>query len=114
MKRLFISCVVLHCCLSVSFAQGIQGNVKFSGKATVVVTGHSVALTWTASQNATSYDIYRGTAQGGPYVRLASEIVGTTYTDIKTTHNQTLYYVTTAVSGTSESGYSNEAVAVIP
>jgi fibronectin type 3 domain-containing protein len=114
MKRLFTSCMVLNFCLSFSFAQGIHGNVKLRGKATVVATGHSVTLTWDASQNAASYDIYRSTVHGGPYVRLASGIVSTTYTDIRTTHNQALYYVTTAVSGGNESGYSNEAVAVIP
>ena len=114
MKRLFTSCMVLNFCLSFSFAQGIHGNVKFRGKATVVVTGHSVTLTWNASQNAASYNIYRSTVHGGPYVRLASGIVSTTYTDIQTTHNKTLYYVTTAVSGSNESGYSNEAVGAIP
>jgi fibronectin type 3 domain-containing protein len=101
-------------CLSFSFAQGLQGNVKLSGNASVKVTGHSVTLTWNASQNATSYNVYRGTTHGGPYIKVASGIVSTTYTDVQVTHNQTLYYVTTAVNGSSESGYSNEAVAVIP
>jgi fibronectin type 3 domain-containing protein len=101
-------------CLSFSFAQGLQGNVKLSGNATVTVTGHSVALTWSASQNATSYNIYRGTTSGGPYVKLASRIVSTTYSDVQVTHNQTLYYVTTAVNGSNESGYSDQTEAVIP
>jgi fibronectin type 3 domain-containing protein len=106
--------MVLNFCLCLSFAQGIHGNVKLRGKATVVVTAHSVILTWNTSENAASYNIYRSTVHGGPYLRLALGIVSTTYTDIKITHNQTLYYVTTAVSGGNESGYSNEAVAVIP
>jgi fibronectin type 3 domain-containing protein len=113
MKRLFTTCMVLGC-LSFSFAQGLQGNVKLGGNTTVAITGHSVTLTWSASQNATSYNIYRGTASGGPYVKVASGIVSTTYTDVQVTHNQTLYYVTTAVNGNNESGYSNESVAVIP
>jgi fibronectin type 3 domain-containing protein len=115
MKQPFTSYILLlTLCLSFSFAQGIHGNVQLRGQATVLVTGHSVTLTWNASQNAASYDIYRSTVHGGPYVRWASGIVSTTYTDTKATHNQTLYYVTTAVNGNNESGYSNEAVAVIP
>ena len=113
MKLTVTTCLVL-CCLSRSFAQGVQGNVKIGGEATIAVTGHSVALTWNGSQNATSYNIYRGTTQGGPYLKAASGIVSTTYTDVQLTHNQTLYYVTTAVNGNGESGYSNETVAVIP
>jgi fibronectin type 3 domain-containing protein len=113
MKRLFTTCMVLGC-LSFSFAQGLQGNVKLSGKTAVTVTGHSVTLTWNASQNATSYNIYRGTTAGGPYTRLASGIVSTTYTDVQVTHNQTLYYVITAVNGNNESGYSSQTAAVIP
>jgi fibronectin type 3 domain-containing protein len=101
-------------CLSLSFAQGLQGNITLSGNASVKASGHSVALTWNASQNATSYNVYRGTTPGGPYVKMSSGIVGTSYTDIKVTHTQTFYYVTTAVSGIGESGYSNEATAVIP
>jgi len=113
MKRLFIACMFLGG-LSFSFAQGLQGNVKLSGNTTVAVTGHSVTLTWSASQNATSYNIYRGTTSGGPYTRLASGIVSTTYTDVQVTHNQTLYYVITAVNSNNESGYSSQTAAVIP
>lgn len=114
MKELFTTCMVLVC-LDFSFAQGVlQGKVTLSGKATVATTGHSVTLTWNASQNATSYNIYRGTIHGGPYLKVASGIVSTTYADVQVTDNQTLYYVTTAVKENSESGYSNEAVAVIP
>src|SRR5258708_20434625 len=113
MKRLFTTCMVLGC-LSFSFAQGLQGNVTLGGQATITVTGHAVTLTWNASPNATGYNIYRGTAPGGPYVQIASGIVNTTYTDVRVTHNQTPSYVTTPLNGSSESGYSSEAAAVIP
>ena len=113
MKQLFTTCMVVGC-LSIGFAQGLQGNVQLSGNASVKVTGHSVTLTWSPSQNATSYNVYRGTTHGGPYIRVSSGIAITTYTDAQVTHNQTLYYVTTAVSGGNESGYSNEAAALIP
>jgi fibronectin type 3 domain-containing protein len=112
MKRLLITCIVLGC-LTSSVAQGIQGSVILSGTA-IVVMGHTVTLTWNASQGAASYNTYRGTVSGGPYVKLASGILNTTYDDAQVTHNQTLYYVATAVNGNSESGYSNEVAAVIP
>jgi fibronectin type 3 domain-containing protein len=114
MKRLLAICIALGGCLPLSLAQGIQGNVKLTGKATVITTGHSVMLSWTASPGAASYSVYRGTAQGGPYLKMASGIIGTNYADAHVTHKQSLYYVTTAVSGTNESGYSNETAAVVP
>jgi fibronectin type 3 domain-containing protein len=113
MKLLFTTCMVLSC-LGITFAQGIQGNVTLSGSAVVTTTGHSVTLTWNVTQGAVSYNIYRGTTHGGPYIEVGSGMVNATYTDVHMTHNQTFYYVATAVSGNGESGYSNEAVAVIP
>jgi len=113
-KRLLAIGMTLGGCLSLSLAQGIQGNVKLSGKAIIVSTGHGITLTWKASQGAASYSIYRGTTEGGPYAKIAAGIQTTNYTDLQVTHKQTLYYVTTAVSGSQESGYSNETVAVVP
>jgi fibronectin type 3 domain-containing protein len=114
MKRLLTIGMILGGCRGLSWAQGIQGNVKLSGKAIVVATGHAVTLAWKASQGAASYSIYRGTTEGGPYVKIAAGIQMTNYTDLQVAHKQTLYYVTTAVSGSEESGYSNETVAVVP
>lgn len=113
MKPLFTTCMILGC-LSFSSAQSVQGNARLSGNVTIAITGHSVTLTWSASQNATAYNVYRGTTHGGPYTKVGSGIVNTTYTDVQVSPNQTLYYVTTALNGTTESGYSNEATAVIP
>jgi hypothetical protein len=114
MKRLLAICMVLGGCLTLCSAQGIRGGVKLIGKATVFTTGHAVKLNWTASQGAGSYCIYRGITEGGPYSKIASGILGTNYTDLQISHKQTLYYVITAVSGSNESGYSNETVAVVP
>jgi len=114
MKRLLAIGMILGGCLNLSWAQGIQGNVKLTGKATIVSTGHRIALGWKASTGASSYRVYRGTTEGGPYAKIASGVPVTNYTDLQVTHKQTLYYVTTAVSGSEESGYSNETVAVVP
>jgi hypothetical protein len=113
MKTLFHLFVILGC-LAFGFAQGIQGNVTLGGNTTVTVTGHSVVLAWNASQGAASYNTYRGTVSGGPYSKVFAGNLGTTYSDAQVTHAQTFYYVTTAVSGSYESGYSNEVSAVIP
>jgi fibronectin type 3 domain-containing protein len=113
LKPLLTICIIAGYCLSFGFAQGIQGNVKLTGKAIVVTTGHAVSLTWKASPGAASYCFYRGTTHG-QYAKIASGIKTTTYADVQVTHNQTLYYVATAVNGGNESGYSNEIVAVIP
>jgi fibronectin type 3 domain-containing protein len=79
-------------------------------------TQHTVDLSWSASTNAVGYNIYRGTVSGGPYTMINSSLDGTTaYTDSTVASGQTYYYVATAVDASSnESGYSNEATAVIP
>ncbi|MFZ0480422.1 MAG: hypothetical protein WAL71_14860 [Terriglobales bacterium] len=112
-KWLFAIYLILGCA-STALPQGLRGNITITGKASVVTTGHSVVLTWNAAQGGTTYNVYRGTTHGGPYSKASSGISSTTYTDVHVTHLQTLYYVTTAMSGTTESGYSNEVAAVIP
>jgi hypothetical protein len=67
-------------------------------------------LTWTASDGATSYNVKRGTASGGPYTTVGSP-AGTTYADISLTNATAYYYVVTAVNPTGESGNSNQATA---
>lgn len=79
---------------------------------------HSAALSWTAStsQGVSGYNIYRSTTSGGSYTKVNSQLVSvTTYTDTTVQAGQTYYYVATTVDGSNnESGYSNEATAVIP
>ena len=79
---------------------------------------HSVSLTWaaSASQGVVGYNIYRAPASTGPYAKINSGLVAVTdFTDTAVQSNQTYYYVTTAVNSSNvESGYSNQAQAVIP
>ncbi len=77
---------------------------------------HTVDLTWNASSGAVGYNLYRSTVSGGPYSMINTSLDGTTaYTDNTVVSGQTYYYVATAVDGSSnESGYSNQAQAVIP
>jgi phosphohistidine swiveling domain-containing protein len=106
-----------------------SGNVGFTSNAvnspTVVqVSGtgvaqqsHSVYLTWQPGDgNAVGYNIYRSTNQNGPFTEINSALDSSTnYTDNTVVSGTTYYYVTTEVNTQGqESGYSNEAQAVIP
>jgi hypothetical protein len=78
---------------------------------------HAVALSWTASSSANiqSYNVYRSTISGGYYGLIGSIVGSLAYTDNTVKSGTTYYYVTTAVSNQGqESGYSNQAVAIVP
>lgn len=101
-------------CFSLSFGQGLRGNVKLTGNTKIWVTNHDVTLTWSPSPNAGSYNVFRGTKDGGPYAKIKTGLTDPVYVDLDVHCGQRLYYVVTAVSGDLESTYSNQAVAVIP
>ena len=69
-----------------------------------------IALAWTASSGATSYNVKRATVSGGPYTTVASPTTAG-YTNTGLTNGTTYYYVVTAVNGAGESGNSNQASA---
>jgi hypothetical protein len=80
----------------------------------LIVVGHTVIVQWTASITpGVSYNVYSGITSGGPYTS-----IGTTsalnFRDPTSTAGNTYYYVVTAFDTNGESGYSNEASAVIP
>jgi hypothetical protein len=82
------------------------------------VTSNSVSLSWTASTSttATGYNVYRASAQGGPFTKLtATPITGTSYTDRTVQAGNTYYYAATAVDASNqESAYSAAAQSVVP
>ena len=83
----------------------------------VSTTQHRVSLNWSPSKSTVSgYNVYRGTASGGPYSKLNSQsVVSTSYTDSSVASGKTYFYVTTAVASSgSESVKSNEVRAAIP
>jgi hypothetical protein len=117
--------------LSVTFAPAATGSV--TGNVTVTsnasnsptsislsgsgVLAHTATLNWIASTSTViGYNIYRGTASGGPYSLVNSSPIATTqYVDSGVLAGQTYYYVATAVaSGNVESTYSNQVTAVVP
>ncbi len=105
-----------------------EGTVSLTSNATTspnieslsgtgVASGNYVTLTWTdsTSPGVLEYDIYRGTKSGGPYSEIATVSgTSTSYTDNTVSAGQTYYYVATTITGTGESGYSNQAMANVP
>jgi hypothetical protein len=129
--------------VTIQAGQSIQFTVQFapnaSGKATakagfisnalnsptveqltgtgVAQAAQSVYLTWEPGGGSpVGYNVYRGTAQAGPFSEINTALDSTTnYTDYTVASGTTYYYVTTEVNGQGqESAYSNEVEAVIP
>ena len=69
-----------------------------------------VILTWTASANATSYNLKRSTTTGGPYTLLSSPTAAS-FTDTTVTNGTTYFYVVSAVNSAGEGANSAEASA---
>ncbi len=114
---------------SVTFAPmaagSVTGNVSIVSDTTNSPTNeplsgtgiHAVNLSWDASSSQVAgYNVYRGSASGGPYSEQNSSLVTqTAYADTTVQAGQTYYYVTTAVdSGGNQSSYSNEVQAIVP
>jgi len=80
-------------------------------------TSNSVALSWAASVSVVSgYNVYRGTSDGGPYIKVNSSLISTlSYTDTAVTSGNTYYYVSTSVDSAGvESIYSSQVTVPIP
>jgi hypothetical protein len=98
-----------------SNATGSPGTIVLSG--TGVAKSYSVDLAWTASTSTVSgYNVYRSTTNGSSYEKINGALVASvSYADNNVQSGTTYYYVTTSVdSGGNESGYSNQATAVVP
>jgi fibronectin type 3 domain-containing protein/regulation of enolase protein 1 (concanavalin A-like superfamily) len=76
----------------------------------LTATGGSaqVALSWTASSGATSYNVYRSTTSGGPYGTAIASPTGTSYVDTSAASGVTYYYVVTGVDLAGEGVVSTE------
>jgi hypothetical protein len=82
----------------------------------LVVTARSgeAGLSWAVSPNATGYNIYRSTTNGGPYAVIAWGVTSTSFTDTNLAKDaNAYYYVVTAVNPGDESADSAQA-SVVP
>jgi endoglucanase len=79
----------------------------------LTATGSSgfIALSWSASSGAASYNVKRSTMSGSGYMTIASGMTATSYNDTFTASGTTYYYVVSAVSVAGESANSTEASA---
>jgi hypothetical protein len=76
---------------------------------------HTVTLNWHASSTpGVTYTVFRSTTVGTDYESLAAGISALTWTDISVEPGTTYYYVVSDSIGPITSGYSNQAVAIIP
>jgi fibronectin type 3 domain-containing protein len=109
-------------------AGGVTGSVQVTSNATnptvaVALSGtgstiqHSVDIAWDAATPAPSgYNVYRATQSGGPFAKLnAAPLTVLIFTDSTVSSGTTYFYIVTSIApdGT-ESGFSNQATAVVP
>jgi VCBS repeat-containing protein len=80
---------------------------------TVFTNYGQVGLTWSASANATGYNVKRSPSSLGPYTTIASTS-STNYTDTSVLNGTTYYYVVSATGDGSESPNSDPVSATTP
>lgn len=81
-----------------------------SGVTATPVSGNQINLNWQPSPEANSYNIYRSTTSGGPYILVANGITTPTYSD-NGLSKIAYYYVVTSNGIYGEGVYSAEATA---
>ncbi|PIE92114.1 hypothetical protein CO726_28245 [Bacillus fungorum] len=65
-------------------------------------------LNWKAVNSETTYNIKRSTNKGGPYITIATNVTGTSYTDLDVENGSTYFYTVSAQNTAGESENSNE------
>jgi hypothetical protein len=75
---------------------------------TVAAGDAQVTLTWNASTNSASYNVYCSTTNSGSYNQVSSGLSGLTFTDTGLTNGTIYYYVVTSVNPIGESTNSNQ------
>jgi hypothetical protein len=76
------------------------------------MSGSQVNLIWNSSATASSYNIKRSTANGGPYSIIYSGLGATNYNDTGLPATNTFYYVISALNPSGESLNSSQASAI--
>jgi HYDIN/CFA65/VesB family protein/centrosomal CEP192-like protein len=92
-------------------------HVALAGQGAGAHSSHAVSLSWAPSISAViGYNVYRGSASGGPYTRLNPSVeLLTGFTDHSVLGGEKYYYVVTAIDGKDlESTFSNQASITVP
>lgn len=127
-KSICVAVLLLNCAAfsqqqitSTGVAEGVHLRINMprvgAGAGAPAAQGPSVDLGCVAPVSGpapTGYNFYRGTVSGGPYIVVGPNQSTCSYTDTTVQFLTTYYYVVTALSGSLESAYSNQATAVIP
>ena len=71
-----------------------------------------IGLNWNAVSGASSYNLKRGTSNGGPYPTVFSGLTSTNYADANVTNAVNYFYIVTAVGAGGESTNSSQANAI--
>jgi len=71
-----------------------------------------VVLSWVTSLGATGYNVKRSTTTGGPYAAVATNVAGTSYTNVGLAVGTSYYYVVSAVNPAGESTNSSQVSAI--
>jgi len=71
----------------------------------------TVTLSWTASVNASSYNVKRAATSSGTYTTIASLVTNTNYTDKTVSNGSTYYYVVSAGNASGQSANSAQVAA---
>ncbi len=99
--------------LYVSYTPTVTGLPAVPTALGAIAGNQQAILSWSASNGATSYKLYRSTTSNGQgSTPLVSNVTGTTYTDGGLTNGITYYYKVAAVNASGTSALSNEASAL--
>lgn len=86
-----------------------QANIPAPPVGVVVTPGDSkITISWSVSSQALSYNVKRGSSNGGPYTTVAN-VGATSYLDSGLSNGVTYYYVVTVVNSNGESQPSLQA-----
>ena len=98
-----------------AFLQLVPGAVPNAPAGLAGTAGNTqVALTWTATSGATSYNVKRSLTSGGPYANVQTGVTTNGFTNTGLTNGTPYYYVVTAVNASGESAISNQAGPLTP
>lgn len=78
---------------------------------TAIAENGQVLVSWAASPGADTCNVLRATSLNGPFTALASDLIGTSYTDTTVLPGRTYHYAVTAVGASGQS--QNSAIATV-
>jgi titin len=91
-------------------APPLQKPVAPTGVGAIAQSSTSIAVSWTAVTDATSYVVFRSTTVGGTYTQVGTPSISP-FTDDSLTPSTAYYYEVTAVNSVGASPYSSAATA---